>query len=120
MQGASDPPALISRLAREGNAPICDQALSLFVSVFGAHSGDCALTFMSTGGIFIGGSIAAKNLPKMQEPNFMQAFLDKGRMAELLKDMPVKIVLNDDAGILGAARYTLIQKAFDRSSRSAV
>jgi len=48
---------------------------------------------MSTGGIFIGGSIATKNLPKMQEPIFMQSFLDKGRMAELLKDMPVKIVL---------------------------
>ena len=72
---------------------------------------------MSTGGIYIGGSIAAKNLTKMQEPTFMQSFLDKGRMAELLKDVPVKIVLNDDAGILGAARYTLIQKAFDRSTR---
>jgi glucokinase len=75
---------------------------------------------MTTGGIFIGGSIAAKNLPKMREPAFMESFLDKGRMAELLKDMPVKVVLNDDAGILGAARYTLIQKAFDRASRSAV
>ncbi len=117
---ASDPPAVISRLALEGKAAICDQALSLFVSVYGAHAGDCALTFMSTGGIFIGGSIAAKNLHKMQEPIFMQSFLDKGRMAELLKDMPVKIVLNDDAGIMGAARYTLIQKAFDRTSRSAV
>jgi glucokinase len=47
----------------------------------------------------------------------MEAFLDKGRMGTLLKDMPVKIVLSDNAGILGAARYTLIQKAFDRTSR---
>jgi len=120
LQEASDPPAVISRLARDGKAAICDQTLSLFVSVYGAHAGDCALTFMSTGGIFIGGSIAAKNVPKMQEPAFMEAFLDKGRMAELLKDVPVKIVLNDDAGIMGAARYTLIQKAFDRTSRSTV
>jgi glucokinase len=118
MQESSDPPALISRLAQEGKAAICDQALSLFISVFGAHAGDCALTFMSTGGMYIGGSIAAKNLPKMQEPTFLQAFLDKGRMAELLKDMPVKVVLNDDAGMLGAAQYTLIQKAFDRSRSS--
>src|SRR5882672_12451299 len=117
---AADAPAAISLLAAEGKAPICDQALSLFVSVYGAHAGDCALTFMTTGGIFIGGSIAAKNLPKMREPAFMESFLDKGRMAELLKDMPVKVVLNDDAGIMGAARYTLIQKAFDRASRSAV
>jgi glucokinase len=120
IRNAPDAPAAISLLAAEGKAPICDQALSLFVSVYGAHAGDCALTFMTTGGLFIGGSIAAKNLPKMREPAFMESFLDKGRMAELLQDMPVKVVLNDDAGILGAARYTLIQKAFDRASRSAV
>jgi glucokinase len=120
LQKAPDAPAAISLLAAEGKAPICDQALSLFVSVYGAHAGDCALTFMTTGGIFIGGSIAAKNLPKLREPAFMESFLDKGRMAELLKDMPVKVVLKDDAGIMGAARYTLIQKAFDRAGRSAV
>jgi len=120
MQDSADAPALISRFASEDKAPICDQTMSMFVSVYGAHAGDCALTFMSTGGIFIGGSIAAKNLAKMRDPVFMESFLDKGRMSELLKDMPVKVVLNDDAGILGAARYTLIQKAFDRSSRSTV
>jgi glucokinase len=120
IHAAADAPAAISRLAAEGKAPICDQAMLIFVSVYGAHAGDCALTFMSTGGIYVGGSIAAKNLPKMRDPVFMESFLDKGRMAELLKDMPVKIILNDDAGILGAARYTLIQKAFDRSSRSSV
>ena len=112
MQAAPDQPALISRLALEGKAAICEQALSIFVSIFGAQAGNCALTFMSTGGIFIGGSIAAKILPKMQEPAFMEAFLDKGRMQSLLKDMPVKIILNDDCGLIGAARCTLVQKAF--------
>jgi glucokinase len=67
---------------------------------------------MSTGGIFVGGSIAAKNIARMQDPVFMQSFLDKGRMEALLKDMPVKIILNDDCGLIGAARYTLVQKAF--------
>jgi glucokinase len=67
---------------------------------------------MSTGGIFIGGSIAAKIVPRMKDPIFMQSFLDKGSMQTLLQDVPVKIVLNDDSGILGAARYTLIRKAF--------
>jgi glucokinase len=82
------------------------------VGVYGSQTGDCALTFMSTGGIFIGGSIAAKILPLMQAPIFLQSFLAKGRMESLLKDIPVRIVLNDNSGILGAARYTLIQKAF--------
>jgi glucokinase len=112
MATATDAPALISQLALEGKAVICDQTLSLFVSIYGAETGNCALNFLSTGGIFLGGSIAAKIVPKMKDPIFMQSFLDKGRMQQLLKEMPVKIVLNDDSGIIGAARYTLIEKAF--------
>jgi glucokinase len=114
---APDPPALISQLAAQGKAPICDQTMSLFVSVFGAETGNCALHYMTTGGIFIGGSIAAKNVAKMKDPVFMESFHDKGRMETLLKDMPVKIILNDDCGLVGAARYTLVQKAFGPTSR---
>jgi len=117
MSEAPDPPALISKLAAEGKTPICDQTMSLFVSIYGAETGNCALYFMSTGGIFIGGSIAAKNVNRMKDPAFMQSFLAKGRMTQLLQQMPVKIVLNDDSGIIGAARYTLIQKAFRSANR---
>jgi glucokinase len=119
MSTAPDPPALISQMALQGKAAICDQALSIFVSVFGAATGNCALNFMSTGGIFIGGSIAAKIVPKMKDPVFLESFLDKGRMETILKDMPVKIVVNDNSGMIGAARYTLVQKAFRTSSRAA-
>lgn len=120
MSEAHDPPALISQLAQHNKAAICEQTMSIFVSVYGAETGNCALHFLSTGGIFIGGSIAARNLAKMKDPIFMKSFLDKGRMEPLLKDMPVKIVLNDDSGIIGAARYTLIQKAFRSPTRAAV
>ena len=118
MSQAKDQPALISQLALDGKAPICEQALSIFVSVYGSETGNCALNFMATGGVFIGGSIAAKIVPKMKDPIFMKSFLGKGRMQSLLADMPVKIILNDDAGIIGAARYTLIQKAFSRDKRA--
>ncbi|HST10793.1 MAG TPA: glucokinase [Terriglobales bacterium] len=109
---APDAPALISQLALEKKAAICEKTLEIFVGIYGSQTGDCALTFMSTGGIFIGGSIAAKILPLMKAPIFMQSFLAKGRMEGLLKDIPVRIVINDNSGMLGAARYTLIQKAF--------
>lgn len=115
---APDPPALISQLALEGKAAICDQTLSIFVSIYGAETGNCALNFMSTGGIFIGGSVAAKIVPKMKDPIFMQSFLDKGRMVPLLKEIPVTIVLNDDSGLIGAAHYTLIEKAFRSAKRA--
>jgi glucokinase len=115
---AADPPALISQLAQEGKAAICDQTLSIFVSIYGAETGNCALNFLSTGGIFIGGSVAAKNVSQMKDPIFMESFLDKGRMVDLLKEIPVTIVLNDDSGIIGAARYTLIEKAFRTAKRA--
>ncbi len=112
MKAAKDQPALISQLALENKAPICDQTLNIFVSVYGGEAGNCALKFMSTGGMYIGGSIAAKILPKMKGDTFLRAFREKGRMQNLLEEIPVKVVLNDDAGLLGAARSALIQKAF--------
>jgi glucokinase len=88
--------------------------LSIFASVFGSEAGNCALKFMCTGGIFVAG-IAGKILPKMKEGAFMDSFLSKGRMKTLLQEIPVKIVLNDDSGLIGAARFTLVQKAFRAS-----
>jgi glucokinase len=112
MNTAKDPAALISQIALEKKATICQQTMSIFLSVYGAEAGNCALKFMSLGGIFVGGSVAVKNISLMQGPEFLEAFFDKGRMRSLLEDIPVKVVLNDDAGLLGAARYACIQKAF--------
>jgi glucokinase len=111
-------PALISQLALEKKVAICDQALDIFVGVYGSETGNCALNFLATGGVFVGGNIAAKIAPRMREPIFMNSFLNKGRMRSVLADIPVKIVLNDNCGIIGAARYTLIQKAFKNPTRA--
>lgn len=119
LASASDRSPVISKLGLEGKSPICEQTISLFVSVFGAEAGNCALRYMTTGGIYIGGVIAAKIAPKMQDSVFMQAFRDKGRMESILKDMPVQIITNDDCGLIGAARYTLVEKAFRGGSRAA-
>jgi glucokinase len=115
---APDQPALISQLALEKKVAICDQALDIFVGVYGSETGNCALNFLATGGVFVGGNIAAKIAPRMREPIFMNSFLNKGRMRSVLADIPVKIVLNDNCGIIGAARYTLIQKAFKNPTRA--
>jgi len=115
---APDQPALISQLALEKKVAICDQALDIFVGVYGSETGNCALNFLATGGVFVGGNIAAKIAPRMREPIFMNSFLNKGRMRSVLADIPVKIVSNDNCGIIGAARYTLIQKAFKNPTRA--
>ena len=114
LAAAPDAPVLISELALSKKTPICDRTLTIFVSVFGSEAGNCALKFMGTGGIYVAG-IAGKIVAKMKEPAFIDAFLDKGRMCSLLEEIPVKIVLNEDSGLIGAARFTLVQKAFTRT-----
>ncbi|HEY7319852.1 MAG TPA: glucokinase, partial [Candidatus Binatia bacterium] len=84
---------------------ICVEALNLFVSVYGAEAGNLALRAKSTGGVYIGGGIVPKILAKLKDGTFMRVFLDKGRYRELLSDMPVRVILNDQAALQGAAYY---------------
>jgi glucokinase len=101
---SADPAATISRAALEGACSLCEQALDLFVSVYAAEAGNLALKLMATGGVFLGGGIAPKMLPKLSGPLFMNAFVGKGRMQALLEAIPVKVITNDKAALMGAAR----------------
>jgi len=100
----ADAAAAISRAALDGSNRLAEQALDLWVSVYGAEAGNLALKAMATGGIFLGGGISPKILPKLTGSLFMQAFLDKGRLRSLLETIPVQVITNDKAGLLGAAR----------------
>ena len=80
-----------------------EEALDIFVSVLGAVSGNLALTGMTTGGIYLGGGIPPKILSKLDEAAFMQAFMNKGRFKGFLGKIPVRVILNDKAALLGAA-----------------
>jgi len=99
-----DPAASISRAALEAKCPLCEQAVDLFVSIYGAEAGNLALKIMATGGIYLGGGIAPKMLAKLSGPLFMQAFVSKGRLQPLLEAIPVKVITNDGTALLGAAR----------------
>ncbi len=101
---SADAAAAISSAAIEGKCGLCEQALDLFVSVYAAEAGNLALKVMATGGVYLGGGIAPKILPKLSGPLFMQAFIGKGRMQPLLESMPVSVIINDNIALLGAAR----------------
>jgi glucokinase len=102
---AGDPSAAISRAAVSAKAPLAEQALDLWISIYGAEAGNMALKVLSSGGVFLGGGIAPKILPKLAGPLFMQAFLSKGRLQPVLEDMPVRVITNEKTGLLGAACY---------------
>jgi glucokinase len=81
------------------------EALSLFVAAYGAEAGNLALRTLATGGVFVGGGIAPKILPALGDGRFMDAFRDKAPFDALLARIPVKVVVNPEAGLLGAAVY---------------
>jgi len=101
-----DPAAVICGAGVASTCPMCEQALDIFVSVFAAEGGNLALKLMATGGIFLGGGIAPKMLPKLSGPLFMHSFVNKGRMQTLLETIPVSVIVNDKTALLGAARYS--------------
>jgi glucokinase len=103
--GVKDEAAAISGAALGGLSELCGRALDLFASIYGSEAGNLALKLLATGGVFLGGGIAPKILPKLRETAFLEAFNAKGRMAQLLREIPVRVVLNDRAALLGAARH---------------
>jgi len=100
-----DPAAAITRAALAGESPLCREVLDLFVSLYGAEAGNVALRSLATGGVYLGGGIAPKIVERLKGPGFMLAFTAKGRLSPLLETIPVRVILNDRAALLGAARF---------------
>ena len=99
-----DAAAAISEAAIAHTDPIADQALDCWSTSYGRQAGNLALTLMATGGVFVGGGIAPKILPRLTDGRFLDAFAGKGRFDHLLRRIPVKVILNDLTALLGAAR----------------
>jgi glucokinase len=95
--------AAISTAALEKRCPACVEALEMFVEAYGAEAGNHALRSLATGGVYIGGGIAPKILPALGDGRFVEAFASKPPHVPLLKAMPVHVIVNDDAGLIGAA-----------------
>ena len=111
-----DQAATISRAAVAGKSVLAENALDLWISIYGAEAGNLALKLMATGGVFLGGGIAPKIVSKLSGPLFMQAFVSKGRLQALLESIPVKVITNDKIALFGAARYA-VAKGTPQNSR---
>jgi glucokinase len=108
LQGVSekpDTPAAVAVTALAGTCGKCKEALDLLVAAYGAAAGNLALTAMATGGVFVGGGVAPRILPAFESTLFIDAFNDKGPMKPLLETIPVQVILNPQAALLGAAVF---------------
>jgi glucokinase len=109
-----DPARIIGEAGQAGIAApadqrcnLCSQALGMFAAIYGAVAGNLALTGTATGGVWIGGGIAPKILPRLTDGLFIQTFVAKGRFVPFLERVPVRVILNDRTAMLGAARRAL-------------
>ena len=100
-----DKAAAISRAAMQGRCAVCQEALEIFVRLYGAEAGNLALKTMAVAGVYLGGGIAPRIVDRLKGETFLGAFCGKGRMRFLLDAMPVRVILNDKTALLGAARY---------------
>jgi glucokinase len=100
---SKDPAAVISQAALERRDSVCEAALDLFVSVYGAEAGNLALKVLALGGVYLAGGIAPKIRSRLTDGTFMAAFRDKGRLTELLSQVPVHVVLEPRTALVGAA-----------------
>jgi glucokinase len=101
---AADPSAVVGEIALTGEDSRCVHALELFTAIYGAEAANLALKFLAFGGLYIGGGIAPKILPFLERGAFMRSFFNKGRLNQILERMPVRISLNQETALLGAAQ----------------
>ncbi len=97
--------AVVTTAGLSGKDPVCVEALDCFVRNYGAEAGNLALKMLALGGVYIGGGIAPKMLPKMQSAVFLDAFCHKGRLGTVLQSLPIYVILNDKTALQGAAWY---------------
>jgi glucokinase len=92
----------VSALAFNEGHPVAVKAIDLFVEIYGAYAGNLALAGLCRGGVYVAGGIAPKIIGKLQEGGFMKAFHEKGRFSSLMEEIPVHVVMNSNAGLMGA------------------
>ncbi len=108
LQNADDPtPVIIGAALGEVRCDICVETLNLFMSILGAEAGNLVLKVLATGGIYVGGGIPPRILGALERGPFLETFQRKGRHADLLRRVPVHVMLNPKVGLLGAARHGL-------------
>ncbi|NMC02979.1 MAG: glucokinase [Chloroflexi bacterium] len=109
LASASDltPVIVTAAFDEERPCPLCQATLEMFVAILGAEAGNLALKVLSTGGVYLAGGIPPRILLALERESFMDAFLRKGRLSHLLAPMPVRVVLNSKAALLGAVHYGL-------------
>lgn len=104
-----DAAAAISQAGMTGQCQVCEKALDVFISIFAAEAGNAAVKFLARGGIYLGGGIPPRILNKLRQPLFLDNFVNKDKISHFLEEIPIDVILNEQAALQGAAWYALRQ-----------
>ncbi len=102
---AEDPNFVIGTTGEDGSSELTAKTLDMFAGAYGAECGNMGLKLLATGGVYLGGGIAPKILKTLRNGTFRKAFLDKGRLSSVLERMPVRVILEEQCALIGAAAY---------------
>lgn len=108
---SGEPAKVITEEALQGGAPICRRTVEIFLDLVACEAANLALKIMATGGVFIAGGIVPRLLPLLDRDRFQEKFVKQGRLSKVLETIPVRLVMNGDVGIVGAAHYALAGRA---------
>ena len=98
-------PVIFTNAFGDESCPLCRQVVELFLSILGSEAGNLALKLYARGGMYLGGGILPRLAGKVSFAGFLAAFQAKGKMQELMRTIPVRLILKPDAALIGAAHY---------------
>ena len=104
---SEEPQPVISELGLAGRDPLCAKTVDLFCEIYGAEAGNLALKCVGLGGVFLGGGIGPRLQAAMTGGAFLRGFCDKGRFSNHMRTLPVRMTLDPETPLLGAANYAL-------------
>jgi glucokinase len=112
-----DKSAVISEMALNKKDRVCEKTLDIFVTILGTHAGNLAITFLANGGIYLAGGIPHKILPKLKDGTFTKSFNNKGRLSEIVNNIPVYVINNNYSALHGAARlaFNVMEDLFNKT-----
>ncbi len=105
-----DPAAVIAEYALETPDTLANEAMALFLKIYGAQVGNHALNTLPYGGLYIAGGIAPKLIKRIRQSDFLNAYGDKAPMAELMPKFPLMVIMEPRVGLLGAREVALREK----------
>jgi len=108
----------ITRLGLEGRCPVCVQTLKLWVAIYGAEAGNLALKALARGGVWVAGGIVVKIRKNMEDGTFFRAFCEKEKFAALMAQIPIRMVLNEEAPLIGAMSQAVRAAGLSRANKS--